>query len=114
MIKKAKAESWEKFVGSINNNTTTKELYNKMGKLSGKSKNNSVKALEVRGENITNPQKIVDLLARSFSMQTSNESYVQPFKDKKQKRDKLPVKVNEDDGQDYNENFSAKSFVSFS
>lgn len=106
MIKKAKSESWEKFVNDINNNTTTKELYERVGKLSGKAKSSAVKALEINGVNTTDPQSIVNELAQNFSSQTSNESYKQPFRDLKRKREGTPLVVEEDDGSEYNNEFS--------
>lgn len=106
LIKKAKAESWESFVSGVNNNTSTKELYEKVGKLSGKTRSSVVKALEVEGRNVTDPQTILENLAKSFSTQTSNESYGQPFRDLKVEREKIPLIVRDDDEQDYNQEFS--------
>jgi ribonuclease HI len=83
MMRKARKEAWEEFLGSINERTPSQEMWDKIRQLSGKRKTLQIKKLkDSNGRSITNPNEMADLLAKQFAETSSNEHYSQTLKKK--------------------------------
>jgi hypothetical protein len=85
-VRKARKESWEEFVGSINERTSSQE---KIRQLSGKQKTLQIKKLrDSNGRTITNPKEIANLLAKQFAETSSDDHYTRNFKELRKEAEK--------------------------
>lgn len=64
---KAKTESWRQYTSSINHKANTKEVYDKVRTLNGKSKNTEIRKLNKNNETSTTDQKkIANTIKQTF------------------------------------------------
>ena len=63
VFRKAKKDTWNKFVNSLNSRTTTKKVWEKFKKVNGNSKPRIVPPIENGGSIITPPDEIADTFA---------------------------------------------------
>lgn len=93
IIKEEKLKSWEQFASSINENTPTKEIWNRIRSIS-KKKLSSTRTWAIATENeiISNPKDIANHLAEHFQKASSNEAYSPKFLNKKRQEESLPIK----------------------
>lgn len=95
VIKKAKRESWEKFLNSINDDSDPNELWRKMNLLCGKKKSKGISLVD--GDSIiTNEETIAERLANFFYEQSASSNYPKEFMEKKSKLEAIPVKLDFD------------------
>lgn len=86
-IKKAKKESWENFLKSLNEDITdTKEIWNKINALSGKYKKNKIILSDGRNV-IDNPKELANKLADQFYNHSATKNYTQTFQSLKRRRE---------------------------
>lgn len=84
-IRKAKDESWENFIDTVNPNQSTSDLWAKVNALSGKRRAKGM-VIEHDGECTQDPDKIVNLLGEYFARLSSINEYSNEFE-----RDKNPT-----------------------
>lgn len=111
IIKKAKRESWEKFLDSINDDSNLNVLWRKMNRLCGQKKTNETTLVD--GDKIiTNEKTVAERLASYFYEQSATNNYPKDFIKKKSKQEKIPVKHNFDNNDHkYNERFSLQELL---
>jgi len=78
-IRNTRRQSWQKFVFSINSQTSLKRDWTVISKISGKRSPVEVKHLQVGNKEITTVADIADTLAESFSEVSSNSHYSTKF-----------------------------------
>jgi hypothetical protein len=95
MLRKARRESWEEFVGSINERTSSQEMWDKIRQLSGKRKTLQIK----NGRTITNPKE----MAKQYAETSSDDHYTQTFKESKKKAEEAGITIDLNNEESYND-----------
>lgn len=89
VIRKAKRESWEHFVQSIDKNSTNmKELWSKVNALSGKSKGQKITLVKDENNTIESPKEVAEELAEYFYKQSATSQYSKKFQKEKRGKEK--------------------------
>jgi hypothetical protein len=88
LIMEAKQKSWEDFCDNIDNQTSTKEMWNKVKKIQGKK--TSFNILNNHKTAKTNKEK-ADLLSETFSKNSSNLNFPKSFIDNLTQTNDQPV-----------------------
>ena len=79
-FKKAKKESWIRYVNGISSSTKPKKVWKKIRKLVGKYVGNPLPVLKQEGEKIRDPCSVANILAESFSSVSSVSQYSEEFR----------------------------------
>ena len=97
-VKNSKSKSWIEYINTINNQTTTKEVWRKIKSIEGKNKNTHITAIQDQGKTILNPREIANTLAETFAKNSSDENLDHDFREYKVKKeeelDNTPVTNN--------------------
>ena len=105
----AKTESWHKFTSSLNSNTPTTVIYNKIRRLCNTPSSKSY-VLKENNLHVSDPLEICNILGQHFS-RTSNGQYKDPvFTSHKTEREKTPIEFSNDNSPTYNNLFSYEEF----
>lgn len=90
IIKDAKRKSWENYASSININTSSQEMWNKINRI--KSRPSRIIAGISQNNNwITNTEEITNTFASHFSNVSSSNSYSEIFLSHKNQQEKRPL-----------------------
>lgn len=104
LTKKAKTETWQKFVSSINTSTPTNEIWEKINKIRNKNSKISIPAIISNNKLITKEDDITEAFATHFEKISSDD-----FLDsntKKRKMNLLNPDFSSDNTEPYNSDFS--------
>lgn len=104
-VKLAKQDSWDQFISSINPESSSKELWDKINRLSGKKARQSIK-LRINNQITEDPSTITNHLADHFAQSSSSSNYSDRFISRKSSIESSPLNLESDDSQEYNRNFS--------
>lgn len=105
-MKKAKQESWEHFLSTINDEVTeTRELWNKIHALSGKSKKNKISLSD--GKNVIDePAEIANKLADQFHEHSATKQYSRKFQALKRQTEAKSLDLQYTSNKTYNNKFT--------
>lgn len=104
-IKKAKKESWDEFIKSINRDCSSGELWKKVNSLSGKTYKDKITLISEDKE-LNHPQEVAEKLADHFYKQSATSEYSKEFQKIKQKEEANRIILNENNNIEYNNDFS--------
>lgn len=104
-IAKARQDSWEAFLSSINPECSSKELWDKVHRLSGSKSRQPIK-LRIGNHITDNPSSIIEHLADHFSQSSSSTNFSAEFLTQKTTEESSPLYFDSDNSQDYNQDFS--------
>lgn len=94
-IRRAKRDSWKQFIQSIDKNSTdTKELWNKVNALSGKSKGQKITLVKEDSSTLENPKEVAEELAEYFYKQSATSQYSRKFQKEKRSKEKGKLNLN--------------------
>lgn len=79
LIRVAQRTSWQEYVSNISSNTSSKEVWSKIQKISGKFSPQFITSLKIGDELINDTQRITDELAKSISFTSSSQNYTNEF-----------------------------------
>lgn len=96
IIRRARKESWEKYVGTISASTTTREMWEKIRKIRGKNINTEIHSLTFNNKKVTKSEEILNALGETFSNNSSNENYSIEFLIYKSRKEKRVLQIPED------------------
>ena len=105
-IKLAKKTSWRNYVNKLNSSTKSKKVWDMIRKISGKNPSSPIKHLSKDHVKATNKKNIADLLARTFSKNSSSSNYNRKFQNIKKTAEKKKLNFKSDNFEDYNKPFS--------
>lgn len=95
IIRKAKRDSWEHFIQSIDKNSTdTKELWRKVNALSGKSKGQKITLVKDDNSTLEDPKEVAEDLAEYFYKQSATSQYARKFQKEKRSKEKIGLNLN--------------------
>lgn len=95
VIAEAKKASWEKFVGGINPNATSKQLWDKINALSGKRRSNK-KYIRIDGTVTNVPAHMAESLADHFAAVSATDGYSRTFQEQKAQEERRVPNPNVD------------------
>lgn len=85
LIKSSKKKSWQEFTTTINHQTNSKIIWNKIRSLKGLNRDKTIELLnEENSSLITNPEEVVNNIAKYFHQNSSDINYSEEFKKYKQ------------------------------
>lgn len=91
---KARRESWQGFVSSINERTSSHKIWKKVEKINGKFNSHPSPILKDEDDIIQDPIHVANKLAESFARISSADNYTPKFKRYKQIAESKPIKFN--------------------
>lgn len=104
-IMQAKQDSWNQFISSINPESSSKELWDKIHILNGNKSKQSIK-LRIHNQITDNPSLISEHFADHFAQTSSSSNYSDQFLSHKTACESSPPNFDSDNTQDYNQDFS--------
>ena len=105
-IKECKRASWKKFVSSINSRSSMKQVWDTIRKINGKKKQNSIRHMKINNNHISSKRDIANILADSFSKNSSSSNYSEAFRKLKSQKEKSRLKFTSNNTESYNQLFS--------
>ena len=79
VIKTSKKTSWQNYVNRLNSSSKSKKVWDMIRKISGKNKSSPINHLSKNHVKATNKKDIADLLAKTFSTNSSSDNYSEQF-----------------------------------
>ena len=110
-VRNAKRQSWQEYVSKLNNQTPMKNVWDMIGKISGKYKKDCLNMLEKDGNTISDPNEIADCLAESFARNSSSENYSDEFQTYKNKTEKQKLNFKTKSLTEYNKKITIKELM---
>ena len=109
LITKAKTESWRQYTSTINHKVSTKEVYDKVRTLSGKSKNTEIKSInKIDGTSTTNQTEIANTIKNTFEYIYSNNNMNTNLSNLKQQSITNEIFPEDTNNEPYNDNITMK------
>jgi len=105
-IKESKRASWKKYVSSLNSRSSVKKVWDTIRKINGKSKQNPLRHLTLNNNNFNSKRDIANILADSFSKNSSSSNYSEAFQKLKTQKEKSRLKFTSNNSESYNQLFS--------
>ena len=83
IIRRAKRESWQRFLSQLSVSTPLSQIWNLVRRLSGKRCHPSIPIIRNPRNNVTisEPKEVVDTMAHSFAQNSSDNNYAAGFTD---------------------------------
>ena len=106
VIKTSKKTSWQNYVNRLNSSSKSKKVWDMIRKISGKNKSSPINHLSKNHVKATNKKDIADLLAKTFSTNSSSNNYNEQFQNIKKKAEKTKLNFKSNNLEDYNQPFS--------
>ena len=106
VIKTSKKTSWQNYVNRLNSSSKSKKVWDMICKISGKNKSSPINHLSKNHVKATNKKDIADLLAKTFSTNSSSDNYSEQFQNIKKKAEKTKLNFQSNNLEDYNQPFS--------
>lgn len=79
LLRNARRDSFDKYISSINSETSLKEIWNKINIFNRKEVHNEVKTLKINGSMIDDTKEIANIFAQTFSNNSSDNYYNAEF-----------------------------------
>ena len=109
-IKSAKRKSWRTYVSNLNYKTPTKNVWDMVRKISGKSKSATYHHLNYNfnnaNETASTKQDIADTLASQFCSNSSTSHYSEEFQKYKKQQEKTKLNFKSSNNEEYNTPFN--------
>ncbi|KAI5724929.1 hypothetical protein M8J77_008903 [Diaphorina citri] len=100
---KAKKESWQNFIGSINMNTSSKEAWSKVKRILGKkSEQIGIPSLCIGSAHITDKKQIADILVDKFHKNSDLTQHGDVFRSNKEEAENQPLEISTNNSAPYN------------
>ena len=106
VIKTSKKTSWRNYVNKLKSSSKSKKVWDMIRKISGKNTSSPIKHLSKNHIKATNKKDIADLLANTFSKNSSSTNYSKPFQNIKKNAEKTKLNFKSNNLEDYNQPFS--------
>ena len=106
VIKTSKKTSWRNYVNKLKSSSKSKKVWDMIRKISGKNTSSPIKHLSKNHIKATNKKDIADLLAKTFSKNSSSTNYSKPFQNIKKNAEKTRLNFKSNNLEDYNQPFS--------
>ena len=106
VIKISKKTSWRNNVNKLKSSSKSKEVWDMIRKISGKNTSSPIKHLSKSHIKATNKKDTADLLAKTFSKNSSSTNYSKPFQNIKKNAEKSKLNFKSNNLEDYNQPFS--------
>ena len=106
VIKISKKTSWRNYVNKLKSSSKSKKVWDMIRKISGKNTSSPIKHLSKNHIKATNKKDIADLLAKTFSKNSSSTNYSKPFQNIKKNAEKSKLNFKSNNLEDYNQPFS--------
>ena len=98
----AKKESWRNYVSKLNTNTSVKQTWNMVRKISGKHASSPTKFLNTPAGTASSKKEIADALGETFAKNSSTDNYTEEFKKLKSAKEKSPINFASQNTESYN------------
>jgi len=105
-IRQHKRETWQRFVGKINSNTPSKQIWTMIHKINGRRPPAPTVHLKVNNNLITDKKSIADTIANTISHNSSSDHYSRQFQHYKNRAERQKPDFRSDNGENYNAEFS--------
>jgi ribonuclease HI len=111
LMQRCKTESWRQYTTTINHKASTKEVYDKMRALNGKTKNTEIRKLTNKdGTQTTNQVEIANIIKDTFEFIYSDDNLNTTLKSIKQQSN-IQLQITTDiNNEPYNDNITMKEF----
>ena len=106
IIKTSKKTSWRHYVNKLKSSSGSKKVWDMIRKISGKNTSSPIKHLSKNHIKATNKKDIADLLAKTFSKNSSSTNYSKQFQNIKKNAEKTKLNFKSNNLEDYNQPFS--------
>jgi ribonuclease HI len=106
LLKKARQEEWRQFVNTMTVHTPSREIWGKIGAISGKRKSNKIPRLRIADRVVARPLQIANCLAQHFAKVSKTTNYSPIFQTRKKRAEEEAIYVNMEDESDHNSPFS--------
>ena len=106
VIKTSKKTSWPNYVNKLKSSSKSKKVWDMIRKISGKNTSSPIKHLSKNHIKATNKKDIADLLAKTFSKNSSSKNYSKTFQNIKKNAEKTKHNFKSNNLEDYNQPFS--------
>ena len=106
VIKTSKKTSWRNYVNKLKSSSKSKKVWDMIRKISGKNTSSPIKHLSKNHIKATNKKDIADLLANTFSKNSSSTNYSKPFQNIKKNAEKTKLNFKSNNLENYNQPFS--------
>ena len=106
VIKTSKKTSWRNYVNKLKSSSKSKKVWDMIRKISGKNTSSPIKHLSKNHIKATNKKDIADLLAKTFSKNSSSKNYSKTFQNIKKNAEKTKLNFKSNNLEDYNQPFS--------
>ena len=106
VIKTSKKTTWRNYVSKLKSSSKSKKVWDMIRKISGKNSSGPIKHLSKNHVKATNKKDIADLLAKTFSNNSSSTHYSKQFQHIKENAEKTKLNFKSNNLEDYNRPFS--------
>ena len=106
IIKTSKKTSWRNYVNKLKSSSGSKKVWDMIRKISGKNTSSPIKHLSKNHIKATSKKDIADLLAKTFSKNSSSTNYSKQFQNIKKNAEKTKLNFKSNNLEDYNQPFS--------
>lgn len=105
-VRQAQRNSWTKYVSSITRFTPTKEVWNRINRISGRISPYPVPTLEINGIEITNSVEVASRIGQTFLAKSNPVSNDPLFLREVALAERTPVRFGRSNGESYNKLFT--------
>ena len=102
VIRKAKRESWQNFISTLNPNTPSRRIWNAINKIQGKNIKQPLKHLQISNNIITDQSEIANTIAQTIAYNSSNEHYSPAFRHYKDNIERHDINFTSINNEPYN------------
>ena len=110
IIREAKKKSWQNYVSKLNTSSNIKTVWLMIQKIAGKKQSTPLKHLSVTNHKITGKKAIADLLAETFSKNSSSQFNTE-FYEIKPTLEKKKIRFSSNNSKEYNKSFNLTELV---
>ena len=113
LIRQSRRSTWKTFVSSINSDTSTNEMWNKVKKIAGKYKAQNLPVIkDEQGNRQSDPKIVTELMADSFERFSNGSLYSEEFNRIRARKQAIEINFNEPNNEPYNSPFSLEELES--
>ena len=109
-ISKAKKESWRGFISKLNHRTASKNIWDMVRKIRGKTMSPMGHLVDVHGQPVSDPYDIACLLGKTISHNSSTDHYSAAFRHNKRAAESNNISFLSDNNEPYNSPFAFSEF----
>lgn len=96
VFKNSKKLSWQTYLSSINKDTPLKQVWEKIRRIKGITKNTETHTLVTNNRIVTNLQEISEIIADIYEENSSDKNYDEEFQRKKEREESQDFNIEED------------------